>query len=456
MSNSYLNRARPAPMPQSRYLVGLLLMCGVVGCNQQAEQGKFPSRPVKLVVPFGAGGGTDTYARIFERAIADNDLMDQPLVVINIGGAGATIGSRRVKDAEPDGYTMLILHEAILTAPQYGIVNYGPEAFEPIAGTGEQGMVIAVSEDSPYETLNDLMNAARDSPNSLAFGVNLGAMTHFAGLGLEQEVEGARFQFVQLGGGASRFESLDGKHTDVSGFSLEEFVRFQPAGLRGLAFIGDERHAALPDIPTAREQGIPLSMVNTFYWWVPKGTPQDRIDVLANMLEEAINTDYVRERMAEIHTESIFLQGDELHERLAKGTQQYATIMPREIQTLPNFGMLAALATGLLFVGVIIDHVRRNRTPAEPPSTEDLEAAEFTDRNGLAAACVLTVVVYVTLLSLQFVDFRMATTLCVLLLGGTLSHDRLAKALIYLIPLSLMMGFGLHALFTQVFSIDLP
>ena len=106
-----------------------------------------------------------------------SNLLPQPLVIINQGGAGATIGSRRVKDAEPDGYTTLILHDAILTAKFSGTVDYGPEAFEPIAGTGEVGMVIAVLDDSEFKSLDDLMTRTYQRPNEVTFGANLGALT---------------------------------------------------------------------------------------------------------------------------------------------------------------------------------------------------------------------------------------------------------------------------------------
>ena len=114
------------------------------GCSNQSRPRSYPHRPIKLVVPFGPGGGTDTYARIIEKAIEDENLLPVPLVIINLEGAGATIGSRRVKNARPDGYTMMVLHDAILTAKYSGTVNYGPEAFKPVAATGEVGMIVAV------------------------------------------------------------------------------------------------------------------------------------------------------------------------------------------------------------------------------------------------------------------------------------------------------------------------
>ena len=146
-------------------LVGFAFLLGA-GCGGGKEDAEsFPARQITLVVPFGPGGGTDTYARIFKQAIEQEKLLPVPLVVINQGGAGGTIGSRRVKDAAPDGYTMMVIHDAILTGKLAGQVDYGHEAFEPIAATSEVGMVIAVRKDGPYQSLNDLMQAAAESPD---------------------------------------------------------------------------------------------------------------------------------------------------------------------------------------------------------------------------------------------------------------------------------------------------
>jgi len=120
-------------------------------------------------------------------------------------------------------------------------------------------------------------------------------------------------------------------------------------------------------------------MVNTFYWWVPKGTPQDRIDVLTATLKEAIETDYVRERMSEIHTESIFIQSDDLHSRLDRQAKQYKTIMPRKIQTLPNFGLWATASVIVLSIASVLNGMRKPST--EKLVVEQTETVEFVDRH---------------------------------------------------------------------------
>ena len=107
------------------------------------EQSSYPSRPVKVVVPFAAGGGSDVLARILLSGVERSAVSREPLVVLNVGGAGGTIGSRRVKNAEPDGYEILALHDGVFTARQFGKVGYGYEAFTPIAATGRDGVVVA-------------------------------------------------------------------------------------------------------------------------------------------------------------------------------------------------------------------------------------------------------------------------------------------------------------------------
>lgn len=141
--------------------------------SEDSMDAVYPQRPIKVIVPFSAGGGSDTFARIIQRAIEDQELLPEPLVIVNVPGAGGTIGSRRVKDARPDGYTLLLLHDGIMTAQHSGQAAYGPEAFEPVAGTGDVGLVIAVTDDSPYQSLEHLMRVVVDEPDTILFSANL-------------------------------------------------------------------------------------------------------------------------------------------------------------------------------------------------------------------------------------------------------------------------------------------
>ena len=206
------------------------LMAMLLGCGGKGSGREFPRKPIKVIVPFGAGGGSDTFTRIIQRAVEKNELLPAPLVVINVPGASGTIGSRRAKNARADGYTILQLHEGILTSKYSGNAPFGPEAFSPIAGTGEMSHVIAVRDDSSYKSILDLTSAAAEEPHSIVFAVGIGAPSHYAGLMLEKAAGDAKFQFTQSGGGAKRFASLLGGHTDVTTFSLAEFLEFRSSG----------------------------------------------------------------------------------------------------------------------------------------------------------------------------------------------------------------------------------
>ena len=200
-----------------------LLSVAAAGCDRPVSQTKsYPAKAIKVIVPFAAGGGSDSFARIIQSAVEDEHLLAEKLVIVNVPGAGGTIGSRRVKHARPDGYTVLLLHEGMMTAKYSGTAAYGAEAFEPIAGSGDATQVIAVRGGSSYQDLQDLMTVAADRPDEIIFAANIGAPSHFAGLMLEQAASGAKFRYTQTGGGAKRFAALQGGHVNVSAFSIAE------------------------------------------------------------------------------------------------------------------------------------------------------------------------------------------------------------------------------------------
>ena len=126
-----------------RFLRAILIfqLAGIVFSNLcLSSEDTFPSKPITVIVPFAAGGGSDVFVRIFQDSIRRNKLCPQPIVVKNISGAGGTIGSRTAREAEPDGHTILCLHDGIYTAQHYGNADWGPADFEPIAATRQSGV----------------------------------------------------------------------------------------------------------------------------------------------------------------------------------------------------------------------------------------------------------------------------------------------------------------------------
>ncbi len=286
---------------------------------------EWPEKPVKIIVPFGAGGTADTIPRTFERAISENGLLDEPMTILNVGGH-FSVGSRRVMEAEPDGYEFLLIQLALMGAEAMGAINFGWRDFEPVALTGRFCNHISVSAASEYQTLEDLMEDARDGGDPVLAGVNIGGQNHITMILLENSDPDASFRHVQTGGGTKVFPALVGGHIDVGTQTTLEIVNnslgadgnlAQDAPLRPIAFTGAERDPRLPMVPTAAEQGYEVIFCPDFWWLAPKGTPQEAIDGLADVLQAAADTQVVKDLYESKGLLPTFARDDEFREYLA-------------------------------------------------------------------------------------------------------------------------------------------
>lgn len=300
--------------------VGLALMSGAASAQEN-----WPERAIKLVVPFGAGGGTDLTARILQKAIDDQSTIGQPITIVNVPGAAGSIGAREVLNAKPDGYTIMMHHVALLSRQAAGLTDFGYEDFEPIAGTVLYSHVLAVQDDSPYQTIGDLLDAAAAAPDTLVMGANLGGNTHMIGLMLEDAKPGADLRIAQIGGDADNFAALAGKQIDVAAFSASSYQTFEGSNVRALAMLNETRWPTLPDLPTATEQGIPVSYSHYMYWLAPKGTPVEVTDKIGAALKAALEDPEVRKSFEARYSDPAFLNAEELEARMAA---QYDWIEP--------------------------------------------------------------------------------------------------------------------------------
>ena len=411
----------------------------------RAATGDYPVKPIKVVVPFAPGGGSDTFVRIIQSGIKANGLMVKPFTVINVPGAGGTIGSRRVKNAFADGYTFLNLHDGILSAKHSGQALYGPEAFTPIAATSRAMTMICVAGGSPFKTLREVMEAAKAKQGEVTFGANFGATSHFAGLRLEHMFPGAEFNFVPAGGGAKRFAAMKGDHLDVSTFTVAEFVGFREGGLRAVAILSEERHPAFPDVMTAKEQGIDVVWDAVQYWWAPKGTPPDRVAYFARVLEAAMKTPEVQAKFEELYFEPLFASGPDLAELIAEREARVEELSIRKPIDLPNFPTAIGIVLAVLGLSVVVQHFRA----AEKPSHLGAEDLKRT------ASGLLVLLVYAAVLASRAVPFWAATLLFVVGLGWLLmrgGRPRIAA----LAMTGLVVAVGCQQVFTRWLIVDLP
>ncbi len=447
---------------------GAIVWIETIVFGQGRPQG-YPDRPIKVVVPFGEGGSTNRFARKMKQAVEENDLLPVPLVIINKPGAGATIGSRHVKDREPDGYTILVLHDTMFTAKAFGTVEYGAEAFQPVAATGENGMVIAVNEDSPYESLGQLMNDVAARPNEVTYGNNTGALVQFAALYLaklqnekSEKPSGkpAAFRLVQSGGGAKRFEDLHGKRVDVSGFSVDEFYNFKSAGIRGLAYLGARPHPAFvdkhgrPNVPTATEQGYDLLHKNTVYWWFPKGTPDEYVEVIADAFEKAMQSKTMTEYMESIQAEPIVLRGEELVERIRHSEETYSSVSLDAENPLPNIPTMLISAIAILVLAVVVEASLTGRWAQSVKGNQADNLAGRAHGKRLAWLSAALTLIYVATLSFQIIDFRMITTAFAFVTGTLLAHRIATHRTMSVVSLAL--SLVVYYAFTHLFVIDMP
>ena len=258
-------------------LVGILAMPALPACADD-----YPSRPVKVIVPFGAGGPTD----VFTRAIADelSKSLHQPFVMENRPGAGTTIGTEIVSKAKPDGYTLLMVsgtqavNETLYSHKQYHLMT----DLVPVAPLIETDLVLVVYPSVPAKNLKELLALAREKPGTLNYGSSgPGSNYHMAGE-LLKHITGIDIVHVPYKGSTgARTDILSGQ-IQILFDSVPTMAAMVNTGMvRALGTSGLKRSAILPDVPTLDEAGAPGFQATLWVGFMaPKGTPQPVIDLL--------------------------------------------------------------------------------------------------------------------------------------------------------------------------------
>lgn len=278
---------------------------------------EYPEKPIKVIVPFNPGGMSTQVITLFKKVFKANpDMLGAPLAVIHVPGAGGSIGARRVMNAEPDGYEFLQIHLALMSRQAAGLVDFGYRDFEPVVQGVGTCIVPVVYETSPYQTLPELLDAAKQKPDSLIFGVNLGALNHMSGITLQNSSPGSKFRFVQTGAGNAVFVALKGGHIDAGNFSIGVQNRFGPGGSKALALMAEERYPGMPELKTAKEQGYDATFCFENWWFAPKGTPQHAIDHFANAIQKALQTEDAQVFMKSKFFTSSYSRGEALKKHM--------------------------------------------------------------------------------------------------------------------------------------------
>ena len=443
-------------------LIVVLLVWLIVPNFAGDKDSGFPNRPIQIVVPYLAGGGTDTFARIIQKSLVQRDTLGVPVIIINQDGGSATIGSRLVKNSTPDGYRLLCHHEGIIATRLAGVVPYGPEAFRPIAQTGSIVLLMVVRADSKFRNLNDLLHAAQENPNEIRVGANQGSPAYFICKQLLSEFPGADFNFVSASG-SKRITYLLGGKLEAGVFSLAEYLSFHSPGnvppqenILAIGNFGEQRHAAIPGVATSREQGLNTQAENAYYIWAPKETPDDVADTLADAFKQTLADPDVIAELNQRSLDPTFRSGLELTRHLEKRIGAFEKLAVKAETKLPNFPAWTIGIVAALFCLVAIQELRVTKS-SDQAATIEFRAggiADATRLNTMGVACMAILVVYVVALQLRM-PFVIVTPIAIFLIGATIAKWS-RKSLFTIAQMALLVSLAAQFIFTDLFSVALP
>ena len=285
-----------------------LLACAlaIFGASQGYAQ-DYPSKVITIIVPFAAGGPSDTIARLTAQAMSTT--LKTQLIVENVGGAGGTIGAARLTQARPDGYTIFVHHIGHSTAPAlYRKLPYDPISdFAPIGLINDGAMAVVARKDFPAKNLKefiDYVKANKEKINLANAGV--GSASHLCGM-LFQSALNTEFTTVPYKGTGPAMNDLLGGQVDfMCDQTTNNASQIKAGKINAYAVTTAKRISALPDIPTMSEAGMPNFTVSVWHaMYAPKGTPPAIIEKLSKALQEALKDANLKQRFADLGSEPV-------------------------------------------------------------------------------------------------------------------------------------------------------
>ena len=283
-------------------MVAILLTPGWLGI---AAAQTYPARPVTMIVPFPAGGATDTLARFLgERMRA---VLGQPVIIENVAGAAGSLGVGRAVRSPADGYTLSIGTSTthMLTGGLYALQFDLLKDLEPVIQIGSEPLLIVGKKSLPAGNLKELIAYLKANPDKASVGIaGVGATGHLTGISFQRET-GTRFQFVPYRGNGPAMQDLLAEQIDFMIEPSSNFKSLLAAGsVKPYAITGKARLPSSPDIPTADEAGLPGFFASLWYGlWVPKDTPKDVIARLNATMVQVLADPPVRKRFEELGIE---------------------------------------------------------------------------------------------------------------------------------------------------------
>jgi len=279
-----------------RWLLALLLLIGT-----QAF-GAYPDKPITLIVPFAAGGPTDTLARLLAEAMTRD--LAQPIVVQNVGGAGGTVGAARAAKSPNDGYTLLLNHMGQATAPAlYPKLSYDPLVdFQPIGRVADVPMTLVGRDNLPARDLKELLAWIRANGKKVTFAhAGRGAVSHLCALLLMKSLGVQMTPVAYKGTGPAMTDLLSHQIDLMCDQTTNTSAQIRGGQVKAYAVTTKTRVASLKDVPTFAESGLPNVELTVWHGlYAPKATPKPIVDRLATSLQAALKDPVLTQRLAEL------------------------------------------------------------------------------------------------------------------------------------------------------------
>ena len=280
----------------------LAMLCGPV-----AHAAEYPSKPITIIVPFAAGGPTDTVARLLGQAMGAD--LKQTVIVENVAGAGGTVGAGRVARADPDGYTLFLHHIGQSTAPAlYRKLPYNAITdFVPIGLVTDVPMTLVARGNFPPKDLKELVAYVKQNKDKVTYAnAGLGAASHLCGMLFMSAIDTDLTTVPYGGTGPAMNDLLGGKVDFMCDQTTNTTGQIKAGKIKVYAVTTKKRVPSLPDVPTAAEAGLPNFEVAVWHGlYAPKGTPKAIIDRLNAALKVALKDPTLNKRFADLGTEPV-------------------------------------------------------------------------------------------------------------------------------------------------------
>jgi tripartite-type tricarboxylate transporter receptor subunit TctC len=285
-----------------KLLTALIATMLGLGWTGLAAAQSYPTRPITMIVPFPAGGATDTLARFLSEQM--RGILGQPVIIENIAGAAGSIGVGRAVRSPADGYTLSIGTSTthMLTGGLYALQFDLLKDLEPVIQIGSEPLLIVGKKSLPADDLKGLIAYLKANPDKASVGIaGVGATGHLTGISFQRET-GTKFQFVPYRGNAPAMQDLLAEQIDFMIEPSSNFKSLVGAGsVKPFAITGRTRLPSSPGIPTADEAGLPGFFASLWYGlWVPKDTPKEIIAKLNATLMQVLADSPVQKRLEEL------------------------------------------------------------------------------------------------------------------------------------------------------------